>query len=61
MDMIKALLRVAMIHVEFPHATEGGRQNLLELSHWVWDRCMSGTAGHAKVISQIEEEKLFLQ
>lgn len=61
MDVRKALLPAAGIHVEFPHATEGGRQNLMEFSHWVWDQCLSGTAGHEKVISQLEEEKLFLQ
>jgi len=61
MDTIKALLTAVVIHMEFLHATESVRQNSVELSHWVWDLCMSGIAGHADVISQTEEEKLFFQ
>lgn len=59
--MIKTLLTAVVIHVQLPHTTKSGRQNLMELSHWAWDQCTSGTAGHAKVMNQIEKEKLFLQ
>lgn len=45
---------------EFPLVTGGDRQNLIELSYRLWGQCLSGTAGHAEVISQIELEKHFI-